>query len=118
MGSACTVHPCHVENLDLPPFFRGIFCLCSLYHVPRARLTASLQNLSRHLVNGGVILFTIPSGPPYLDRENEHGQWNNYMGASILVKHVNAIGGLKLLHIDESFQIYTGLWNLIIAQKM
>merc|ERR1712048_1446517 len=108
--SKCKIHHCHFESLELPTRFHGIFCLASLYHVPRARLTASLQNLSRHLIKGGVILITIPSGPPYLDCEQPDGRWANFMEASGLVKHINAVGCLTLLHVDDNFRIYSGRW--------
>merc|ERR1712048_329890 len=97
------VHHGDFENLNLPTRFHGIFCLASLYHVPRAKLTACLRNLSRHLVHGGVMLITIPSGPPYLDCQLEDGKWVNFMGTNMLINHINAAGSLALLHVDENF---------------
>eukprot|EP00931_Biecheleriopsis_adriatica_P069851 TRINITY_DN43662_c0_g1_i1.p1 TRINITY_DN43662_c0_g1~~TRINITY_DN43662_c0_g1_i1.p1 ORF type:complete len:669 (-),score=113.73 TRINITY_DN43662_c0_g1_i1:166-2028(-) len=116
-ASCCTVHCCHFENLDLPQRFHGIFCMASLYHVPRSRLVASLQNLSRHLVQGGALLVTIPRGPPYLDRQEPDGRWINFMAAEDVIKHINLVSDLSILHLVDDFKIYSGSWILAIAQK-
>jgi len=115
--SACAVHLCHFENLNLPRKFHGIFCMASLYHVPRSRLVPCLQNLSRHLLKDGILLLTIPRGPPYLDRPEPDGRWLNFMAPEEVIARVNSVTDLALVHLEEDFKIYSGKWILGIAKK-
>lgn len=112
--SGCIVHLADFENLCLHKRFHGIFCLASLYHVPRARLVAALQNLCDHLEPGGVILLTIPGGPPYMDRLEDDGRWVNFMPPADVAAHVQ-MAGLRIVEFSPEFKIYSGRSTLIVA---
>lgn len=95
--------------------FHGIFCLASLFHVPRRELREVLQVLLGMLVEGGVILTTLPAGVDE-DGPGGDGRWRNCMPKE---KHIEALRevGLVVLTATENLKIYNGRWSMIISQR-
>jgi len=110
--SGCTVHVADFESFNVPARFHGVFSLASLYHVPRARLVAALQNLRRHLEPGGVLLVTMPLGQK--DHLHPEGCWVTNMTPDDFASCISA-AGFSNPQVHNDFAMYGYKSTMIVA---
>jgi len=113
--SGCTVHVADFESFNVPARFHGIFCLASLYHVPRERLVAALQNLRRHLKPGGVLLASMPLG--HKDHLHPEGVWVNNMPPDEFEYCISA-AGFSNPKVYNNFAMYSYGSTVIVARNV
>jgi SAM-dependent methyltransferase len=100
---------------DAAPF-DGIFCLASLFHVPRDRLPRVLAALRSRLRPGGVLMSTFPSG----EAVNMRGADGRWITAMPLRQHEELLraAGFECVESDERLRIYNGRWSTCFARRL
>lgn len=97
--------------------FHGVFCLASLLHVPRSELVLVLRGLASVLLQGGLLLATLPlaaSSHEETDALGADGRWRNCMPATMFLAMLQH-AGLEVI-IKRSFRIYNGRSTLVICR--
>ena len=99
----------------------GIFCLASLFHVPRARLPGVLRRLRECLLPaasgdaGGLLLTSLPGGRDD-DSRGSDGRWKNAMPAAMQEQHLRD-AGFEVLEVRQNVgPLYNGHWVVVIAR--
>ena len=95
--------------------FDGIFCLASLFHVPRDRLPRVVAALRAHLRPGGVLMTTFPCG----EAANARGPDGRWITAMPLRQHEELVraAGFECVDTDERLAIYNGRWGTCFARR-
>jgi len=92
----------------------GIFCLASLFHLPRTELPSLLKLLYELLMPSGLLLTSFSYSRDE-DRAMSDGRWNNSLPLDLhqqfLIEHK--------FEIVEIFKcrIYNGQWGVVISKK-
>ena len=105
----------------LPAEFRrrggvdGIFCLASLFHLPREDLPEVLRALLALLRPGGVLMSTLPCGGSSSARGAD-GRWATALPLAAHVALCERVG-FRCLDSDDHLRLYNGSWGTVFAQR-
>ena len=93
----------------------GIFCLASLFHVPRARLPALLRSMRALMRPGGVLCSTMPCDST-TDGRGKDGRWVTALPLDAHVALLEA-AGFEVVEADDQLRIYNGKWGTCFARR-
>jgi hypothetical protein len=113
--TGCEVVMQEFSNLELSTSFHGIFCLASLFHVPRGNLPNALSRLSQHLLQNGLLLTSFPERSD-TDGVQSDGRWSNSMPVELHHTFLRQ-AGLCSVYVKQNISLYNGKWSVIISQK-
>jgi SAM-dependent methyltransferase len=93
----------------------GIWCLASLFHVPRGRLPDVLRSLYLLLRPGGVLMTTFPC----IETCNERGADGRWITAMPLgdQEALLVLAGFECIESDDKLRIYNGQWGTCFARR-
>eukprot|EP01065_Artemidia_motanka_P036686 TRINITY_DN44653_c0_g1_i1.p2 TRINITY_DN44653_c0_g1~~TRINITY_DN44653_c0_g1_i1.p2 ORF type:complete len:218 (+),score=85.82 TRINITY_DN44653_c0_g1_i1:42-656(+) len=105
-----------VRDAVLPRGAAGVWCMASLFHVPRQDLPALLARLAGCVRAGGLVLTTFPDKPPRNSRGSD-GRWKTYLP---LVEHTALVrrAGLDVLSAGSSLRLYNGTWGVVLSRRL
>jgi SAM-dependent methyltransferase len=93
----------------------GIWCLASLFHVPRGLLPNVLQSLYALLRAGGVLMTTIPCTETS-DARGADGRWITAMPLGDQLTLLASVG-FECIESDANLRIYNGQWGTCFARR-
>ena len=111
----------YFTDVNNRPKFHGIFCLASLFHVPREDIPNVLNLFHKTLDSCGIVVSTIPK--PLTDNSEEKnrmgsdGRWTVALNVSTQIKLFEESSFEILEVIEDNVSIYNGDWVILVARK-
>jgi len=96
--------------------YDAIFCLASLFHVPRAEVSLALSRLWSALRPGGGLLTTFPDSTVAASFRGPDGRWIT----AIPLKDHSALveaNGFEIVEAYSGCNIYNGNWGVVISRR-